>query len=185
MGIYGEPAKRLIQSHQPIIITLEDSTEENQLLEANVIISNKGKDVELYIRDSHQATSGPSISKDKKKSTMNHGSSVKLRTPRSITGDEGTPIEIHGNKIVFDENKYSELKDIPDYVKKMSKKFLSNNLADLNEMWGKKNSHDDFESWKKIIDRSYKDIKEIESVSKEIKEYLDTKKGRKTDESSK
>lgn len=186
MGNYGKAAERLIQNQQPIVIIFEDSIENSELLEAGVILSKKGKEVEIYIRDFHQATSGTSIPKSKETSTMNHSASVKLQTPKEIVGDKGVPIEIHGNKVDFDEETYPSLQKVPKNVKKIAQSFIKDNITELNDMWKNKNSRKDIENWKKIIDRSYKDIKKIKSVDKSIIDYLDSKKkGIEPDEDSK
>ena len=162
----------------PIVITLEDSIEDNKLLESiNVILTKNGKvEADLYIRDSHSGTRGPSISKDNKVSKLHHSASVKLRSPKDITGEEGIPIKIYNNRVVFDEKEFPELSKVPDKIKKLSKSFLEDNVTTLNAIWDNQNSKSDIDAWKSIIDKSYKNIKSISGVPKEVNEYLDTKK---------
>lgn len=176
MGIYGQTAKQILEN-QPIVITLEDTNDKNILYEAKVVLNNKGKEIDLLIRDSHLATRGSSIPKDKSVSKMNHAASVKLRTPKDIVGEEGLPIEIHDNKAEFNEEAYNNLKKkLPKNIEDCAKKFVNKNIVELNELWDNENTSKDIESWKKIIDRDYKIIKKITGVSKEVIQYLDDKK---------
>lgn len=177
MGIYGHKFDNLLEeSYSSIILETE-----NSLLEANIIIKGKGgKEIKLYVRDKHQATSGSSISKSDKVSEMNHQASVKLKTPKEITGATGAPIYIYSGKADIDTKRVESLAKIPSDIKKASVNFINKNIKELNDLWNSVDKEKDIEIWKKIIDNSYKDIKKLESIPDEVNDYfmfkLDNKK---------
>ena len=135
MGIFGHTWDKYREDlkEEGVIITLEleETLDESKL----VLKGKKGEDIELYIRDSHQATQGSSISKGKSVSRMNHGASVKLQTPKEIVGTQGAPIEIHNNEVYFNVKEIKSLEKVPANVKKVVKTFLEKNIEDLNTLW--------------------------------------------------
>lgn len=170
MGIYGHRFDSLFKDSNIILRS------ENPLLEANIIIKGKGgKEIKLYVRDKHTATSGSSISKSNKVSEMNHQASIKLKTPKEITGDAGSPIYIYSGEAEIDIDRVKSLEKVPADIKKTSIKFINKNIKELNELWNNTDKNKEIEIWKKIVDNSFKDIKKLESIPDEVNDYFKSK----------
>lgn len=134
----------------------------------------KGKTIEVYIRDKHTATKGPTISKGNKLSAMNHSASVKV----SINNN------LEFIKISNGQADKEDLKVITDSTARHTvEDFINKNQEDLMWYWDHpEDKQGQTECLQRIIDNSGDTIKDILSGPKEIDKYLkDHKKKLKED----
>ena len=149
---------------------------EEVLSEAIVELYTKGNDtVNLYVRNGSEATRGANIPKNDKEAKLNHAASVKIRTPKELTGSDGIPVEIHSGKINWDYDKYKNLRKINSRNKKAVNDFLEDNLDTIDKLFYE---HDDKQKrvyWKTIIDKSCDKIKNLTVNDNEIQKYFEEK----------
>lgn len=171
MGIYGHSFDNLINQQK-----------ENDILnESTIIIYDKQKkgEIKLYVRDATEKSAGGYIPNDDSVNASQHAASVKLQSPKSITGKDGIPIEIHSGKVDWDEKKFKKLKEINSSDKKEIISFLKKNQEDLNNLYFASEESEKEKYWKSIIDRSLGSIKEISvanDTDNKIGKYFEKKK---------